>query len=183
MSATTLKRLPQKKIDHHLGPLSASIVMVEYGDFECPYCAEAVEVVDQIMKSNDNICFIFRHFPLTNHHHNAGIAAMAAEAAGKQNKFWEMHHALFENQSDLSSEQIFSVARELGLDLRQFTNDMENDQLLKHVQQDFDSGIKSGVDGTPTFFVNGIKYEGDTTVAGLQSEIEEILEDDNIHPL
>jgi protein-disulfide isomerase len=182
MSATTLKRLPEKH-DHHLGPLSASIVIVEYGDFECPYCAEAVAVVDKIMKSNNDICFIFRHFPLTSHHHNAGLAAMAAEAAGKQNKFWEMHRILFENQYDLGSEKIFGLARELGLDLRQFTNDLEEERLLKHVEEDFESAIKSGVDGTPTFFVNGIKYEGETTVDGLQAEIDEILEDDTIHPL
>lgn len=182
MSATTLKRLPEK-YDHHLGPLSASIVIVEYADFECPYCAQAVEVVNQIMKSNDNICIIYRHFPLTSHHRNAGLAAMAAEAAGKQNKFWEMHRALFDNQNDLGSEQIFGIARELGLDLRKFTNDLEDEHLLKHVQEDFESGIKSGVDGTPTFFVNGIKYEGDTTVEGLQEEIDGILEDDSIHPL
>lgn len=182
MSATTLKRLPEKH-DHHLGPLSASIVIVEYADFECPYSAEAVTVVNQIMKSNDDICIIFRHFPLTSHHHNAGLAAMAAEAAGKQNKFWDMHHALFENQSELGSEMIFRLARELGLDLRKFTNDLEDDHLLKRVQEDFDSGIKSGVDETPTFFVNGIKYEGETSIEGLQAEIDEILEDDSIHPL
>lgn len=182
MSATTLKRLPEKN-DHHLGPLHASIVIVEYADFECPYCAAAVEVVDQIMKKNKDICIIFRHFPLTNHHPNAGIAAMAAEAAGKQNKFWEMHHSLFANQEDMGSERIFTIAREIGLNIRQFTNDLEDEGLLKHVQADFDSGIKSGVDGTPTFFVNGIKYEGETSIEGLQEEIDEILDDDNIHPL
>lgn len=182
MSATTLKRLPEKQ-DHHLGPISASIVIVEYADFECPRCAEAVEVVNQIMKSNNDICIIFRHFPLTAHHPNAGLAAMAAEAAGKQNKFWEMHRELFANQDNLGSEQIFSIAREIGLDLRQFTIDLEDEHLLKNVQENFESGIKSGVDGTPTFFVNGIKYEGDTTIEGLQAEIDEILEDDNIHPL
>lgn len=182
MSATTLKRLPEK-IDHHLGSLSASIVIVEYADFECPYCAAAVEVVDELMKRNNDICIIFRHFPLTNHHANAGVAAMAAEAAGRQNKFWEMHHALFENQNNLGSESIFALARDLRLDLRKFTNDLENEELLKHVENDFDSGVKSGVNSTPTFFVNGIKYEGDNTVEGIQEEIDEILEDDNIHPL
>lgn len=182
MSATTLKRLPQRT-DHHLGKLSASIVIVEYADFECPDSAAAVAVVDELIKTNNDICIIFRHFPLTNHHANAGVAAMAAEAAGKQHKFWEMHNALFANQENLGSEGIFAIARELKLDLRKFTNDLEDEELLQHVENDFDSGVKSGTEGTPTFFVNGIKYEGEVSVEGLQAEIDEILEDDSIHPL
>lgn len=182
MSSNTLSRLPEKS-DHHLGPLNASVVIVEYADFECPYCADAMYLVDEIMKTQDDICFIFRHFPLSEIHHQAGYAAVAAEVAGQQNKFWEMHHALFENQSDLSAETIFEIARNLSLDLREFTINLEDKKFLEKVQKDYESGLRSCVEGTPTFYLNGVKYQGELTFEGLKKEIQEIKENDQIHIL
>lgn len=182
MSSNTLNRLPDRS-DHHLGPLNASVVIIEYADFECPYCADAMYLVNEIMKTQDDLCFIFRHFPLSEVHHQAVYAAVAAEVAGKQNKFWEMHHALFENQSDLSAESLFEIARNLNLDLRQFTIDLEERKYLERVQKDYESGLRSGVQGTPTFYLNGVKYLGELTFEAFKKEIQGLKENDQIHVL
>jgi protein-disulfide isomerase len=172
-STLTLKSPPHKS-DHHKGPLTASIVIVEYGDFQDPDCAKLTTVLDKIFKSYIDVCIIFRHFPLIATHPNAGVAAVAAEAAGKQGKFWEMHHALFAHQAELETENILNIAKELGLNLREFLNDLEDDRLLEKVRQDFTNGINNGVNATPVIFVNGVRFEGLPSFEELREEINQI---------
>ncbi len=169
----TLKN-PPSKTDHHKGPLDASIIIVEYGDYQSPFCAATAPVLEKIFQSYIDVCLIYRHFPLTATHPNSGVAAMAAEAADRQGKFWEMHQALFDNQKDLSTENILAVAKQLGLDLRVFLNDLEDEDLLERVRRDFNNGINNGVTATPTIFVNGIRFEGLPSFEELREEINEI---------
>ena len=176
-SSYTLKNLPNE-YDHHRGNLDASIVIVEYADFQCPFCAATSPVLDKLFQTYDDICIIYRHFPILANHSNAGVAAVAAEAAGLQNHFWEMHHALFKSQHDLSAEKIFSVARSLELNMRSFLNDIEDENLLQKVRNDYNLGLSDGVSATPALFVNGIRFEGMPTFDELKSEIEQVLVDD-----
>jgi len=148
--------------DHMFGNPAALLELVEYGDYECPYCGRAYPIVKDILQRMDGeIKFVFRNFPLSKIHPHAFSAAVATEAAGMQNKFWEMHDLIFENQRALEEENIFHYAKEVGLDLERFKNDMKQSAFADKVESDFDSGLRSGVNRTPTFFVNGKKYDGD----------------------
>lgn len=181
MGQATLKT-PGNLEDHYLGSLNALVTMVEYGDFECPHCAAAEPILERLIRDfEENICFIYRHFPLVSLHPNAGIAAVASEAAALQGKFWEMHHALFANQYDLSSENVLAIARDIGIDLRKFLNDWEEESLLDRVHRDIDSGNKNGINGTPTIFINGILFEGVPSYDELREEVELILRDDQVY--
>src|ERR1700676_2271051 len=147
--------------DHIQGPLNASVVLVEYGDYECPYCGAAYPVVKEIQRRlADQLCFAFRNFPLATAHPHAENAAEAAEAAGGQGMFWEMHDVLYENQEALEDENLLEYASALGLDLRRFTSDISEHVYAPRVREDFRSGVRSGVNGTPTFFINGARYNG-----------------------
>ena len=147
--------------DHIQGPITAPISFVEYGDFECPYTGHAYPIVKEIKrKLGDNLCFAFRNFPLKEIHPHAQHAAEAAEAAANQGKFWEMHDHLFEHQNELDDNHLLKYAQEVGLDIKKFES-----QIFKHlyapaINDSLINGIKSGVEGTPTFFVNGTHYEG-----------------------
>lgn len=181
MTQSTLKT-PANDSDHRIGSLNSEIIIVEYGDYECPHCGMAAPIFNRILKEyGDDVCFVFRHFPLVNLHSNAGIAAVAAEAAGVQGKFWEFHHALFANQYDLSSESILSIARDTGLDLRKFTNDWERDDLLNRVHHNIDTGNQNGISGTPAIFINGILFTGILSYDEIRDEIELILRDDQVY--
>ncbi|WP_160713660.1 DsbA family protein [Chitinophaga solisilvae] len=149
--------------DHITGNPQGTIELVEYGDFQCPYCGEAYPLVKHMLQALQDVKFIFRHFPLSEAHEYATDAALAAEAAGRQGKFWEMHDALYENQAQLSEGLLSQLAKILRLDMKQFAADMEDHQLLSKVEADFESGVRSGVNGTPTFFINGKRYNGDFT--------------------
>lgn len=169
-------RMPPNQLDHHLGPLNAPVLLVEYGDFECPYCAVAISVVTQLIKEyKTDICYVYRHFPLKGIHPDAEIAAYAAESAGKQDKFWEMLNLLFENQEHLSNEIVFVLARQIGLDMGQFTHDIQSYEVAEKVHNDARSGHESGVEHTPTFFINGVLFEGSTNYWPLREAIEESL--------
>jgi protein-disulfide isomerase len=164
------------KEDHIQGNINAPIKLVEYGDFECPNCGEAYPIVKRIQeKMGDNLCFVFRNFPLNELHMHAFAAACAAEAAGKQKKFWEMHDMIFENQDALESEDLMEYGRTLDLDIDQFTKDMKLVETAKRVQEDFMNGVRSGVNGTPTFYINGIRYDGsydyDTIIKVLRNSL------------
>jgi len=172
----TLKTPPLEN-DHHQGLLSASIVIVEYADFQCPLSAAVAPVLDKIFHRYDDVCIIFRHFPIITIHTNAGVAAVATEAANRQGKFWEMHHALFSKQQDLSTENIFAIAKSLGLNMREFLNDLENEKLLDHIRKDIKSGVNNGIIDIPTIFINGIRFEGSPTLDELSEEIDQILSD------
>jgi protein-disulfide isomerase len=151
-------------VDHIYGNPAAPIELVEYGDYECPYCGRAYPIVKDIQqKLGDDLKFVFRNFPLSKIHPNAFAAAVATEAAALQYRFWEMHDIIFENQKALDEDFILLYASRIGLDLGRFNNDIQQISLAKKVEKDFDSGIRSGVNKTPTFFINGVKYEGEWT--------------------
>jgi protein-disulfide isomerase len=167
---------PVSDKDHIQGNRYAEIELVEYGDFQCPYCGQAYPIVKIIQqKLGNHLKFIFRNFPLSEIHPQARLAAVASEAAAKQNKFWEMHHIMFENQHRLYPSDLIEYANELGLDGDQFQDDATNDDLIEKVEADFESGVRSGVNGTPTFFINGEKYndswDEDTLESYLKSKI------------
>jgi protein-disulfide isomerase len=152
---------PVSAQDHAAGPADAPVTLVEYGDYECPYCGMAYPVVKAVQRALGNqLRFVFRNFPLAEAHPHARLAAEAAEAAGAQGRFWEMHDVLFENQSALEPADIVGYAQSVGLDLTRFEQDIEAGTYTKKVRDDFRSGVRSGVNGTPTFFVNGERYDG-----------------------
>lgn len=147
--------------DHVWGQPAAIVEMVEYGDYQCPYCGRAYPIIKSIQeKLGDDLRFVFRNFPLSKIHRHAFTAAVATEAAARQGKFWDMHDIVFENQQALEVEELFKLAEAIGLNVEQFRNDIQDEQLVSKVEGDFESGVRSGVNGTPTFFINGKKYEG-----------------------
>lgn len=146
--------------DHIYGNPNAALELVEYGDYQCPYCGRAYPIIKSIQeKLGDDLKFVFRNFPISKLHPQALNAAVATEAAGLQDKFWQMHDIIFENQKKLDAETIFLLAKGIDLDLEQFKNDIQQKALVYKVEHDFESGIRSGVNRTPSFFVNGEKYE------------------------
>ncbi|NML41604.1 thioredoxin domain-containing protein [Chitinophaga sp. G-6-1-13] len=147
--------------DHVTGNQQGSTEIVEYGDFQCPYCGEAFGVVRDMLQALSNIKFVFRHFPLAESHEYAMDAALAAEAAARQQQFWQMHDALYLHQQELSDALFPELAKQLQLNLEQFKEDMQDNLLVSKVEADFESGIRSGVNGTPTFFINGKRFNGD----------------------
>jgi protein-disulfide isomerase len=152
---------PVSAADHVAGPADAPVTLVEYGDYECPHCGKAHPVVKEVQRELGNqLRFVFRHFPLAEAHPHARLAAQAAEAAAAQGKFWEMHDMIFEHQDALEVDDLLGYAKSLGLDIAQFERDLEAKGTVKRVRDDFRSGVRSGVNGTPTFFVNGIRYDG-----------------------
>lgn len=156
--------------DHHQGNLDAPIQLVEYGDYECPYCAEALPTIQALQENfGENLLVVFRNFPLEEMHPDANNAALAAEAAARQNKFWEMHDLLYENQDRLDAESLFGFAEELGLDMEKFQQDLQDSALQQHIEDDLESGMRSGVNGTPSFFINGTKYNGEWDYTTLES--------------
>lgn len=149
------------KTDHAQGNLDADLVIVEYGDYQCPYCGAAYPVLKELMKEfGSQIKFVFRNFPLSEMHQYARPAALAAEAANLQGKFWEMHDAIYENQQDLNESFLVKLAEQLKLNIPQFEKDRGSTELANKVDADFESGIVSGVNGTPSFFINGNKFNG-----------------------
>jgi len=149
------------KSDHAQGPENAPVTLVEYGDYQCPYCADVHSMIQSIAKTmGANLRFVFRHMPLNEMHPYAQYAAEAAEAAGAQGKFWEMHHAIYDHQSDLGSDLVHTLALSLELDMPRFEADMEARRYRPRVKRDFMGAMRSGVSATPTFFINGERYEG-----------------------
>jgi protein-disulfide isomerase len=155
--------------DHQQGNIHATITLVEYGDFQCPHCRIAHPFIQKLLKEKGKeIHFVFRNFPLREIHPYAMIAALAAEAAGKQGKYWEMHDLIFEHQQFLNAAYLLKLAERLKLDLVQFSKDAQSEETENKVETDFDSGIRSGVNGTPTFFLNGSPvFTYDETYASL----------------
>ena len=165
---------PVSARDHIQGPADAAIVLVEYGDYECPYCGAAYPVVKELQhRMKNKLALVFRNFPLANAHPHAEFAAEAAEAAAAQGKFWEMHDMLYENQEALDPENLVEYATELGLDIPRFTREMNEHVYASRVKEDFRSGVRSGVNGTPTFFINGERYNGPYDVRSMLAAIRE----------
>jgi protein-disulfide isomerase len=150
--------------DHVLGPADASVTLVEYGDFECSYCGQAYSIVKAIQERLGNqLRFVFRNFPLSEAHPHAERAAEVAEAAGAQGKFWEMHDLLYERQQALEEADLVRYAKELGLDTERVVHELETGAWAPRVRADFRSGVRTGVNGTPTFFIDGERFDGDWT--------------------
>ena len=153
--------LPDPDRDHIYGSADGSIRLLEYGDYECPFCSEAQPIIKEIQRRlGDDLLFAFRHFPLTNIHPHSKHAAEAAEAAGAQGNFWAMHDILFENQDALEDEYLAAYAAELGLDETRLLREVTSGIYAQRIREDFKSGMRGGVNGTPTFFINGERYDG-----------------------
>jgi protein-disulfide isomerase len=147
--------------DHIQGDLSAAIVLVEYGDFQCPHCGNAYSIIKKIQKEfGPGLAFVFRHFPMTEVHFYARQAAIAAEAAGLQDKFWAMHDIIYENQDKLSTAGLSNFAKKIGLNMDRYKRDIHDENLEIKVDTAFEGGARSGVNFTPTFFLNGTRFEG-----------------------
>ncbi|HUC41126.1 MAG TPA: thioredoxin domain-containing protein [Gemmatimonadales bacterium] len=152
---------PVGERDHVAGPATAPVTLVEYGDFECPSCRKAWPMVKELQRRlGKNLRFVFRNFPLTKLHPNAARAAEAAEAAAAQGAFWQMHDRLFERQFALEDDNLIEYATELGLDADRIRDALQAGTYRARVKEDAFSGLKSGVNGTPTFFINGERYDG-----------------------
>ncbi len=163
--------------DHFQGPRNAPVQMVEFGDYQCPYCGQAYAIINRVQEVLDEyglVCFTFRNFPLTQIHPNAQHAAEAAEAAGAQGKFWEMHDILYENQHALDDASLREYAAMIGLDVEMFDNEMLTHIHARRVREDFVSGIRSGVNGTPTFFLNGFRYNDSWDEKSLLAAIKQL---------
>lgn len=146
--------------DHIQGADRAPVTLVEYGDYECPYCGMAYPIVKSLQAAlGGQLRFVFRNFPLTDSHPHAEHAAEAAEAAAAQGRFWEMHDALYENQEALGDDDLVAHARAIGVDAERVARELADGTWAKRVRDDFRSGVRSGVNGTPTFFVNGVRYD------------------------
>jgi len=159
--------------DHIQGPAHAAVTLVQYGDYECPYCGAAYPIIKEVQaRMGDRLRFVFRNFPITTSHPHAEQAAEAAEAAASQGKFWPMHDLLYENQKRLRDQDLRAYAEKLGLDLELFDKELAEHVHAARVHEDFMSGVRSGVNGTPTFYINGARhddsYEIETLLAALE---------------
>jgi len=146
--------------DHIQGSADAAVTLVEYGDYECPYCGAAYPIVKELQsRLGDGLRFVFRNFPITTSHPHAEQAAESAEAAAAQGRFWEMHDVLYENQARLRDPDLRGYAEQLALDLDRFDQELAEHVHAARVREDFMSGVRSGVNGTPTFYVNGARHD------------------------
>ncbi len=153
--------VPVNERDHRQGPATAAVTLVQYGDYECPYTRQSTTVVRAIQQQlGDQLRFVFRNFPLTEIHPHALHAALAAEAAAVQGKFWEMHDYIFHHQHALEDSDLAQFAEAVGLNMQQFARDMAEQRALARIEEDMEGGERSGVQGTPTFFINGVLYRG-----------------------
>ena len=152
--------LPVGPRDHAQGPADAPVTLVEYGDYECPHCGRAHPIVKDVQsRLGATLRFVFRNFPLRESHPHAEHAAEAAEAGAAQGQFWEMHDTLFEHQRRLDDASLVSYAQALGLDTATFEQELRDHVHAARVREDFRSGVRSGVNGTPTFFINGVRFD------------------------
>ncbi|HEX4796097.1 MAG TPA: thioredoxin domain-containing protein [Humisphaera sp.] len=166
-------KIPVTSADHVAGDPQAPIVLVEYGDYECPHCGHAYPIVKRVQKHfGKRLCFVFRNFPLNEVHPNAESAAEAAEFAATQGRFWEMHDAIFENQAALSVPFLLELGESLGLPSNALSRALEGEEFMPRVKEDFMGGVRSGVNGTPTFFINDERLDGSFEFEDLIAAIE-----------
>lgn len=167
-------KVPVTARDHIQGSDTAPVTLVEYADYECPYSRRAHHVIKGLQRElGDQLRFVYRNFPLRDIHPHAQHAAEAAEAAAAQGKFWEMHDYLFEHQRALDDAHLRQYATTLGLDVQQFEQDMAQQRSTGRVEEDLEGGLESGVPGTPTFFINGVRYDGNPDLESLLSTMRE----------
>jgi protein-disulfide isomerase len=159
--------------DHVQGPADAAVTLVEYGDYECPYCGAAYPIVKEVQaRMGDRLRFVFRNFPITTSHPHAEQAAEAAESAAAQERFWEMHDVLYENQRHLEDEDLRAYAEQVGLDVERFGKELAEHVHAARVREDFMSGVRSGVNGTPTFYINGLRHDDSYELETLLDALE-----------
>jgi protein-disulfide isomerase len=158
-------RTPVGEGDHTAGPATAPITLVEYGDFECGHCGRAFLIVEEVRRQmGDKLRFVFRHFPLTEMHPHALHAAESTESVNAQvgdKGFWAMHHAIYKHQQAMDDNSLAKYATAAGADASTTLEQLESDQWVERVQHDFSGGVRSGVNGTPSFFINGTRFDGD----------------------
>ncbi|MER7892169.1 Na+/H+ antiporter NhaA [Micromonospora sp. NPDC094482] len=168
--------------DHMRGPREAPVTVVEYGDFECPYCGQAEPVVRELLADFANIRYVWRHLPLTDVHPHAQLAAEAAEAASAQSAFWEMHDLLLAHQDALNPTDLLGYAERLGLDLDRFREHMVEREAVDRIAEDVDSADLSGVTGTPTFFINGRRHHGAYDITALSAAVKAAFASAKLRP-
>jgi protein-disulfide isomerase len=173
---TNALTLPVGDRDHAQGDVRAPLTLVEYGDYECPYCGRAYPIIKRVQAHfGERLRFVFRNFPLAEIHPHALHAAVAAESVGARagnDAFWAMHDLIFEHQRELEDAALADLASRVGADAAAVLRDLESDALQSRVREDFMSGVKSGVNGTPTFFINGRRYDGSWDEASLVEALE-----------
>ncbi len=159
--------------DHIQGPSDAAVTLVEYGDYECPYCGAAYPIIKEVQaRMGNRLRFEFRNFPITTSHPHAEQAAEAAEAAAIQGPFWQMHDLLYENQKRLRDQDLRAYAENLGLDLESFDKELAEHVHAARIHEDFISGVRSGVNGTPTFYLEGVRYDDSYDLETLLAALE-----------
>lgn len=171
----TLK-IPVSNEDHIQGNVNAPVILLEYGDYECPYCGYAYLIVKRVQKHfAEKLCFVFRNFPLNEIHPHAELAAESAEFANTKGRFWEMHDLLYENQDRLSLPTLIELTTSLELSSKELEESLANRTFQVKIRNDFLGGVRSGVNGTPTFFINNERYNGsfeyDDLVAAIDQKI------------
>ena len=170
---TVLTMPINKERDHIQGPADAAVTLVEYGDYECPYCGAAYPIIKEVQaRMGRRLRFVFRNFPITTSHPHAEQAAEAAEAAATQGKFWQMHDLLYENQRRLRDQDLRAYAEKLGLDIKVFDKELAEHVHAERIHEDFLSGVRSGVNGTPTFYINGARHDGSYELEPLLRALE-----------
>ena len=169
--------VPVAEDDHVIGAASAPVTLVEYGDFECPHCGAAHPIVQALLERlGREIRFVFRNFPIASIHPHATHAAEAAEGAGAQGRFWEMHDVLFENQTALQDTDLVAYAKQVGAERAQFVRDLSGHAYAARVREHFMGGVRSGVNGTPTFFINGLRHDDSFDLPTLAKAIQRAAE-------
>jgi protein-disulfide isomerase len=177
MQQTDNRQAPSSR-EHARGPEDAALTVIEYGDFQCPYCARAHKALTQLDRQFGGIRLIYRHLPLTDLHPLAELAAESAEAAAAQGRFWDMHDQLFEQQRNVMDKQDLAVlAESLDLDIARFRDDVAERRHRERVQEDGEQARRDGAHGTPTFIINGVRYHGDSDVNSLELAFRQALED------
>ena len=176
LSGDCLLAEPVTERDHSIGPSDAPITLVEYGDYECSSCLNAMPIVEGVRRAlGDRLRFVFRHFPQSNIHPHASVAAEAAEAAADQGKFWEMHEALFRHQRELGEIDFAHLALRVGVEIYRFEASRTREKHARRIRDDYEGGVRSCVTRTPTFFVNGRKYGGEDDAAAIVAACEAAL--------
>ncbi len=170
--------VPVSASDHSRGPEDAAITLVEYGDYECPYCGEAYPIVEEIIRTfGDSLRFVFRNLPLAEIHPHAERAAEMAEAVALQGQFWPMHDLLYEHQRALGDDALAGYAVQAGANIDQVKADLTEGAPRRRVESDFEGAIRSGANGTPTFYVNGARYDGTWTYEPFSEHLKSVLRD------
>lgn len=171
-----MKNLKTSEKDHIAGSVTAKVEIMEYADYQCPYCKDAYFIIKKIQEElGEDIRLVFRNFPLTDLHPNALHAAVAAEIADSEGQFWEMHDILFENQKNLQDSDLLQYAKALGLNHKKFEDGFDDITYYRKIEEDYKSGVANGVLGTPTFFINKKKYEGDWTSSQFIDYLKSLL--------